>query len=97
MTESFFASVESELIERRIFQTKTEARLALFSYIEGWYNPRRRHSALGYRRGKQKCSERDGKSETPSLPIGPIGRKPARSKAFGRLRSKSVPSRYDTR
>jgi hypothetical protein len=49
MAESFFASVECELIERRSFQTKTEARLALFSYIEGWYNPRRRHSALGYR------------------------------------------------
>jgi transposase InsO family protein len=29
------------------FQTKAEARLALFTYIEGWYNPRRRHSALG--------------------------------------------------
>lgn len=29
-------------------QTKTKARLALFTYIEGWYNPRRRHSALGY-------------------------------------------------
>ena len=49
------------------------------------------------RRGKQKRSERDGKSETPSLPIGPIGRKPARSKAFGRLRSKSVPSRRHAR
>ena len=49
MAESFFASLECELLERRSFQTKTEARLALFSYIEGWYNPRRRHSALGYR------------------------------------------------
>ncbi len=29
------------------FETKSETRLALFSYIEGWYNPRRRHSALG--------------------------------------------------
>ena len=49
MAESFFASLECELIDRRSFQTKTEARLALFSWIEGWYNPRRRHSALGYR------------------------------------------------
>jgi putative transposase len=47
MAESFFASLECELIDRRSFQTKAEARLALFSYIEGWYNPRRRHSALG--------------------------------------------------
>ena len=49
MAESFFASLECELIDRRSFQTKTEARLALFSWIEGWYNPRRRHSALGQR------------------------------------------------
>jgi putative transposase len=49
MAESFFASLECELIERRSWQTKTEARLALFAWIEGWYNPRRRHSALAYR------------------------------------------------
>jgi len=48
MAESFFASLECELIDRKSWQTKTEARLALFSYIEGWYNPRRRHSALEY-------------------------------------------------
>lgn len=47
MAESFFATLECELIDRRSWQTKTEARLALFSYIEGWYNPRRRHSRLG--------------------------------------------------
>jgi putative transposase len=47
MAESFFASLECELIDRRSFQSKAEARLAVFSYIEGWYNPRRRHSALG--------------------------------------------------
>jgi putative transposase len=49
MAESFFASLECELIDRRSFKTKTEARLAVFTWIEGWYNPRRRHSALGYR------------------------------------------------
>jgi putative transposase len=48
MAESFFASLEYELIDRRSWQTKTEARLALFTWIEGWYNPRRRHSALEY-------------------------------------------------
>ena len=47
MAESFFATLECELIDQRAWQTKTEARLALFTYIEGWYNPRRRHSALG--------------------------------------------------
>jgi putative transposase len=48
MAESFFASLECELIDRKSWQTKTEARLALFAWIEGWYNPRRRHSALSY-------------------------------------------------
>jgi len=48
MAESFFASLECELLQRRSFRTKVEARSALFTYIEGWYNPRRRHSALGY-------------------------------------------------
>jgi hypothetical protein len=46
MAESFFATLECELIDRRSWQTKTDARLALFTYIEGWYNPRRRHSSL---------------------------------------------------
>ena len=48
MAESFFASLECELLDRRRFPSKTEARLAVFTWIEGWYNPRRRHSALGY-------------------------------------------------
>lgn len=48
MAESFFATLECELIDRPIWQTKSEARLALFTWIEGWYNPRRRHSGLGY-------------------------------------------------
>ena len=47
MAESFFATLECELIDRRKWETKTEARLALFTYIEGWYNPRRRHTSLG--------------------------------------------------
>jgi putative transposase len=47
MAESFFATLECELIDRRSWPTKTDARLALFTWIEGWYNPRRRHSALG--------------------------------------------------
>lgn len=48
MAESFFASLECELLDRRSFKSKTEARLAVFTWIEGWYNPRRRHSSLGY-------------------------------------------------
>ena len=48
MCESFFATLECELLDRRKFQTKAEARMAVFQFIEGWYNPGRRHSALGY-------------------------------------------------
>ena len=48
MAESFFATLECELLDRRSFRTQAQARMAIFQFIEGWYNPRRRHSALGY-------------------------------------------------
>jgi putative transposase len=46
--ESFFASLECELLDRRRFRTQAEARMAVFRYVEGFYNARRRHSALDY-------------------------------------------------
>jgi putative transposase len=49
MAESFFATLECELIDRRSWKTKAEARLAIFTWIESWYNPLRRHSGLGLR------------------------------------------------
>ena len=48
MCESFFATLECELIERRSFRYHAEARMAVFDFIEGWYNPQRRHSAIDY-------------------------------------------------
>jgi putative transposase len=48
MCESFFATLECELLDRRRFATQAEARMAVFEFIEGWYNPHRRHSALDY-------------------------------------------------
>jgi putative transposase len=48
MCESFFATLECELLDRHRFRTQADARLAVFDFIEGWYNPRRRHSALDY-------------------------------------------------
>lgn len=48
MAESFFASLEGGLIERSTFQSKAQTRMAVFTWIEGWYNPRRRHGGLGY-------------------------------------------------
>ena len=48
MCESFFATLECELIWRRSFRTAAEARREVFGFIEGFYNTRRLHSALGY-------------------------------------------------
>ena len=49
MAESFFATLERELLSRRRFRSQAEAKMAVFEWLEGWYNPHRRHSALGYR------------------------------------------------
>jgi putative transposase len=48
LCESFFATLECELLDQHRFGTPAEARLAVFDFIEGWYNPRRRHSSLEY-------------------------------------------------
>jgi putative transposase len=48
LAESFFSSLECEVLDRNHFRTREEARTAVFSWIEGWYNPTRRHSGLGY-------------------------------------------------
>ncbi len=48
MAESFFASLECELLDRTRFATRHEAKIAVIDYVEGFYNTRRRHSALGY-------------------------------------------------
>jgi putative transposase len=79
MAESFFATLECELIDRRSFKSKTEARLALFSWIEGWYNPRRRHSSLGYESPATFESKHQQQNTTP-----PSRREPGLSTA-GRL------------
>ncbi len=47
MAESVFAPLEKELLKHRRFKSKAEARMALFGWIEGWYNPHRRHSSIG--------------------------------------------------
>lgn len=46
--ESFMATIKTELVHRNRFKTKDEARLAIFRYIEGFYNPLRHHPSLGY-------------------------------------------------
>lgn len=87
MAESFFASLECELIARRTWPSKAEARMALFTYIEGWYNPSRRHSALGQRspmefeRINANAFARRGSSGEDGLPNGcfaPVDKPPSR-------------------
>jgi len=48
VVESFFGTLKRELIHRHAFTTRAEARMAIFEYIEVWYNRKRRHSALRY-------------------------------------------------
>jgi len=48
LCESFFATLECELLDRHTFRARDQARSAVFEFIEGWYNPHRRHSSIGY-------------------------------------------------
>ncbi len=48
MAESFFATLQTELLDRRHWTSRDDLAAAVFSYLEGFYNPHRRHSALGY-------------------------------------------------
>jgi putative transposase len=48
LCESFFATLECELLDRHSFRSRDEAGRAVFEFIEGWYNPHRRHSSIGY-------------------------------------------------
>ena len=74
MAEAFFASLECELIDRNTWRAQAEARMAVFSYIEGWYNPWRRHSALGYESPmsfeRKHSHAATSRSESPLSPLG---------------------------
>lgn len=74
MCESFFATLECELLARSRFKTQAEARSVVFQFIEGFYNPRRRHSSIGYlspidyeRRHQVKAVEPDARQSAAVL------------------------------
>ncbi len=48
MMESFFSTLQRELLDRRSWTTRRELASAIFEWIEAWYNPRRRHTSIGY-------------------------------------------------
>ena len=58
VAESFFSNLKNELTWHRTFETRTEARAAVFDYIELFYNRKRMHQSLGYRTPEQ--MERQG-------------------------------------
>ena len=71
MCESFFATLECELLARCRFKTQAEARNATFAFIEGFYNKRRRHSSIGY------LSPIDYECRYQSLKVDPDADQPA--------------------
>jgi putative transposase len=89
MAESFFATLECELIDRNRFKTQAEARLAVFAFIEGFYNPRRRHSALGYlspvayERHHSQTTSAPGQAE-PAAVLAPVKARPKAGAALGK-------------
>jgi putative transposase len=68
LCESFFATLECELIRSVAMPSRAVARLRVFEFIEGWYNPRRLHSALGYRSPVDYERDHEGKSLLDNAP-----------------------------
>ena len=94
MAESFFATLECELLDRCRFKTQAEARMAVFAFIEGFYNPRRRHSSLDYlspiafeRRHAETVArmQHDGR-RLPAAPSLPSCSRPSRTSPPGRAK-----------
>lgn len=85
--ESFFATLECELLDRRRFATKAEARMAVFEFIEGWYNPTRRHSSLG------RISPAEFERRHAINPERAVTHRLARSLALQALRAQPVDNR----
>ena len=85
MAESFFATLECELLARSRFKTQAEARNAVFEFIEGFYNPRRRHSSLEYlspvefeRRNRERAASPGALH--PAATLGAVKVKPSRAR-----------------
>jgi putative transposase len=82
MCESFFATLECELLARHRFRTPAEAQSTVFAFIEGWYNPRRRHSSIGYRspvdyERQHQPTAIDPDAHQPAAALAPVKDKPS--------------------
>ena len=71
MAESFFATLECELLHRATFRSHAEAMMAIFQFIEGWYNTRRRHSSIEYLPPNIFETQHQTKSQTATLRASP--------------------------
>jgi len=93
MCESFFATLECELLDRHRFKTQPDARSAVFTFIEGFYNPRRRHSSIGYlspidyerRLQRHQSTAIDPDAHQPGVVLAAVKDKP-----FGRPQEEAV-------
>jgi transposase InsO family protein len=94
MAESFFATLECELLDRRRFKTQSEARIAIFEFIEGFYNPRRRHSSLGYL-SPAAFEDRalDPGAHEPAAVLAPVKERPGNIQASRTASLPAVPDR----
>lgn len=93
MAESFFASLECELIARRKWTSKSEARTAVFTWIESWYNPRCLHSALDYLspiQFEEKQRANNDRAPGTALPTSSAGSSHAPTAAVDNAASQSV-------
>jgi putative transposase len=70
MVETVFKTIKNELVWRTSFQTRQQAAIQLGKYIEGFYNPKRRHSALGYKSPINFEADMKTKRESLSIKIG---------------------------
>jgi len=89
MCESFFATLECELLDRVRFVSRAEAELSVFDFIEGFYNTRRRHSSIGYL--SPLVFEQRSSSETFEGPTPPPRSSPSRGRKKAPPGSHAVP------
>lgn len=95
LAESFFATLECELLDRSTFKTHAEAKRAMFAFIEGFYNPRRRHSSLGYvsPADYERAHQADQpEPHHPAAVLGPVKARPGNDTTSGR---NAVPADLD--
>ena len=102
MAESFFATLECELLDRRRFKSQAEAKMAVFEFIEAFYNPRRRHSSLGYlspanSERQYAWQAKDPDTPNPAAVLGAVKARPGNGVPDGEVTATADPRRREGR